>query len=54
MDGKKVIKPQDLVRMYENLVQSLHMDILHSGLAGIQAMDAYIELVNMASTVQCN
>ena len=37
-----------------NLVQSLHMDILHSGLAGIQAVDAYIELVNMASTVQCN
>ena len=24
VDGKKVIKPQDLVRMYENLVQSLH------------------------------
>ncbi len=30
-----------------NLVRSLHLDIVHSGLAGIQAVDAYLELVDM-------
>jgi hypothetical protein len=33
-----------------NLLKSLHLDITHNGLEGIQNVDAYIELVDMAST----
>merc|ERR1711872_635788 len=36
VDGKKVVKPQDLVRMYENIIQSLHEV---TSLAGLEEDD---------------
>jgi hypothetical protein len=32
---------------WSGVLRSLHLDITHAGLAGIQAVDAYLDLIDM-------